>query len=111
MKSLCFKSLLFRSVSLVALALLTSCGGGSDLSVPLVFSATLTGAEETPPNASPGKGLGILSFNPNDRTFHARVVSSGVADNAAHIHEGAPGVAGPIIIPLTKAPGSVIWEA
>ncbi len=111
MKSLCIKSFLFRWVSLLALALLASCGGGSDVSLPLVFSATLTGAEETPPNTSPGKGIGILTFNPNDRTFNVRVVSSGVADNAAHIHEGAPGVAGPIIIPLTKEPGSVIWEA
>jgi hypothetical protein len=111
MKSLSIKSFLFRWMSLFALALLASCGGNSDVSLPLVFSATLTGAEEVPPNASPGKGIGILSFNPNDRTFHARVVSSGVADNAAHIHEGAPGVAGPIVIPLTREPGSVVWEA
>jgi hypothetical protein len=111
MKSLSIKSFLFRTVSLFALALLASCGGGSDVSLPLVFSATLTGAEEVPPNASPGQGIGILTFNPNDRTFNARVVTSGVADNAAHVHEGAPGVAGPIVIPLTKQPGSVIWEA
>jgi hypothetical protein len=103
------KSFLFRWMSLFALALLSSCGGS--VSVPLVFSATLTGAEETPPNASQGRGIGILTFDPNNLTFHARVVSSGVADNAAHIHQGPPGVAGPIIIPLTKAPGSVIWEA
>jgi hypothetical protein len=111
MKSLSIQSFLFRWMSLLALALLVSCGGSSDVSLPLVFSATLTGAEETPPNTSPGKGIGILTFNPNDRTFHARVVSSGVADNAAHIHEGASGVAGPIVIPLVKEPGSVIWEA
>ncbi len=111
MKSLSIKSFLFQWVSLLTLTLLASCGGNSDVSVPLVFSATLTGAEETPPNASPGKGIGILTFNPNDRAFNARVVSSGVADNAAHIHQGPPGVAGPIVIPLTREPGSVIWEA
>jgi hypothetical protein len=111
MKLLNIKLFLFRWVSLLALALLASCGGSSDVSLPLVFSATLTGAEETPPNASPGKGIGIFTFNPNDRTFTARVVSSGVADNAAHIHQGPPGVAGPIVIPLTREAGSVIWEA
>jgi hypothetical protein len=111
MKSPDIKSILFRWASLLALALLTSCGGSTDMSVPLVFSASLTGVEETPPNASPGRGIGILTFDPNDRSFHARVVSSGVADNAAHIHEGAPGVAGPIVIPLTREPGSVVWEA
>ncbi len=98
-----------RWVALLALTLLASCGG--DVSLPLVFSANLSGAEEVPPNASPGQGLGIFTFDPNDRSYHARVVSSGVADNAAHIHEGPPGVSGPIVIPLTKEPGSVVWEA
>jgi hypothetical protein len=111
MKLLNIKSFLFYSISVFVLALLASCGGGSDISLPLVFSTTLTGAEETPPNESTGKGLGILTFDPNDRTYHARLVSTGVADNAAHIHQGAPGVAGPIVIPLTKEPGSVVWEA
>jgi hypothetical protein len=108
MKSLSVKSFLFRWVTLLALTLLASCGGTA---VPLVFSAILSGAEETPPNTSPGKGVGIFTFNPNDRTFNARVATSGIADNAAHIHEGAPGVAGPIVIPLVKEPGSVIWKA
>lgn len=111
MKSPGIKSFLTQWASLLALALLASCGGSTDVFVPLIFSATLTGVEETPPNASPAKGIGVLAFDPNDRSFHARVVSSGVADNAAHIHEGAPGVAGPIVIPLTKEPGSVVWEA
>jgi len=110
MKLLRIQSFLVRWISLLALTLLASCGG-SELSIPLVFSASLSGAEETPPNASPGQGIGIFTFDPNDRSFNARVVSSGVADNAAHIHEGPPGVAGPIVIPLTKAPGSVVWEA
>jgi hypothetical protein len=110
MKSFSIKSVLLRWASLVAFALLASCGGSSNLSVPLVFSATLTGAEETPPNASTGKGWGVITVDPNDRSFHARVVSTGVADNAAHIHQGAPGVAGPIVIPMQKQPRSFIWE-
>jgi hypothetical protein len=108
MTSLGVKSFLCRSAAVLSLALLASCGGSS---VPLVFSATLTGAEETPPNPSQGRGIGVLTFNPNDRTFEARLASTGVADTDAHIHQGPPGVAGPIVIPLTKQPGSAIWRA
>jgi hypothetical protein len=111
MKSLSLKSFLLYWVSLLALAALVACGGaGGDGQLPKVFSATLTGAEETPPNNSPGKGVGVLVFHPGDKTFTATVVANGVAETAAHIHDGAPGVAGPIIFPLTKQPGSVQWK-
>jgi hypothetical protein len=112
MKSFSLKSFVLRWISLLALAALTACGGtGSDGQLPKVFTATLNGAEETPPNNSPGKGVGTLVFHPGDRTFTATVVTSGVAETVAHIHDGPPGVAGPIIFPLTKEPGSVQWKA
>jgi hypothetical protein len=111
MKSLSLKSFLLYWVSLLALAALVACGGaGGDGQLPKVFSATLTGADETPPNNSPGKGVGSLVFHPGDKTFTATVVTSGVAETVAHIHDGPPGVAGPIIFPLTKEPGSVQWK-
>jgi hypothetical protein len=111
MKSLSLKSFMLRWVSLLVLAALAACGGTSlDSQVPKVFSATLSGAEETPPVNSPGKGVGVLVFHPDDRSFTATVVTSGITETVAHIHEGPPGVAGPIIFPLTKEPGSVQWK-
>jgi hypothetical protein len=113
MKSLSLKSLLLHWISLLALASLVACGGtgGGDGQLPRVFSATLTGSEETPPNNSPGKGVGVLVFHPGDKTFTATVVTSGVAETVAHIHDAPPGVPGPIIFPLAKEPGSVQWKA
>jgi hypothetical protein len=115
MKPVVIKSFVMRWISLLALALLASvlmasCGGNSG-NPPVIFTATLTGAEETPPNNSTGQGVGILLFQPNTRQFSASLVSTGVADTAAHIHEAAPGVAGPIIFPLNKESGSVVWTA
>jgi hypothetical protein len=112
MKTLSFKSYALCWISLLVLAVLAACGGtGDSRTLPKVFSSTLTGTEETPPNNSAGKGAGILVFHPDDKSFTATVVTTGVADTIAHIHEGAPGVAGPIIFPLTKLPGSVQWKA
>jgi hypothetical protein len=112
MKSLSLTPFALRWLSLLALAALVACGGaGDDRQLPKVFSATLTGAEETPPVTTAGKGVGALVFHPDDRSFTATVVTNGVAETVAHIHEGPPGVAGPIIFPLTKEPGSIRWKA
>jgi hypothetical protein len=110
MKSPSVKSFMLRWLSLLALVVLAACGGDSNNDqAPIVFSTGLSGAEETPPNSSQGSGAGVLIFHPNDKTFTASIVTSGVADTAAHIHEAPPGVAGPIIFPLAKAQGSVVW--
>lgn len=91
---------------------LAGCGGGDDgPNLRLVFSANLDSAQETPPNNSAGRGVGLMIVNPVDRYFTASAVTSGVAETAAHIHEGALGVAGPVVFPLEKAPGSVVWTA
>jgi hypothetical protein len=37
-----------------------------------------------------------------DKSVSGSVMTSGVAGTAAHIHQGAPGQNGPVIIPLTK---------
>jgi len=44
------------------------------------------------------------------KTMVASVATSGITGTAAHIHEGAVGVAGPVIFPLTETtPGSGKW--
>lgn len=109
MKSLSIKSMIVKWLAIFAVTLLASCGGGNDDQF-LAFSTTLDGRQETPPNSSPGAGTGLIIVHPSDNTFTASMVTSGVAETAAHIHEGAPGVSGPIIFPLTKESGSVVWR-
>jgi hypothetical protein len=112
MKILRLKSPAAHAMSLLTLCVLAACGGGNGSAdpVPLVFTTALSGTEEVPPNNSPAEGIGVLILHPGDNSFNGTVVTSGMQETAAHIHEAPPGVAGPIVFPMTKDPGSVEWK-
>lgn len=77
-----------------------------------VFAAQMSALQEVPPNASSATGNALLSLDPATKKFTARVTLSGLTATAAHIHDGAPGVNGPIIFPLSEtAVGSGVWVA
>src|SRR5262252_2010986 len=65
-------------------------------------SVNLTGAEEVPPTNVSGSGSGSIRVN-SDGTVSGSVTTSGVEGTMAHIHQGAKGQNGPVIIPLTKS--------
>jgi predicted small secreted protein len=67
----------------------------------------LTGAQEVPPVKSEAKGSAEIKVA-SDRTVSGSVTTSGVNGVAAHIHQGATGRNGPVIIPLTKK-GDGAW--
>ena len=75
-----------------------------------MFNATLTGAAEVPGPGDPdGTGTAVLAL---DSTANRACVLFNVAAvdlpaSGAHIHIGAAGVAGPIVVPFT-APGAPI---
>jgi len=54
----------------------------------LVYSATLTGAAEAPPNTSPGIGAAIVSFDTDLVTMRVQAIFAGLEGTtaAAHIH-------------------------
>jgi CHRD domain len=63
---------------------------------------TLSGANQVPPVVgSPMSGTATVTINP-DRTVSVKVVVTGMTATASHIHEGAPGTNGPVIVPFTK---------
>ena len=67
--------------------------------------ATLTGAQETPPVTTAAFGGGLLSADGVTGRVGGFFVSSGLVDQtAAHAHNAARTVPGPIIIPLSAAP-------
>jgi hypothetical protein len=61
----------------------------------------LTGSNEVPPVTSSASGSGTVTVN-SDRTVVARIVVVDMTPTAAHIHQGAPGANGPIIVPFVK---------
>lgn len=76
----------------------------------LVRFASLSGADETPPVSTTASGTGVLALDPANGQISGFIRSGGITVTAAHIHQAAAGVAGPVIVPLTEtAPGSGIW--
>ena len=61
----------------------------------------LSGAEEVPPVNADGSGSGSFRVA-SDGTISGSVTTKGVNGTMAHIHQGAKGANGPVIVPLTK---------
>jgi len=82
-----------------ALGLVAACTSMSDS----MYSqqVTLSGNNEVPPVSTPATGSGTVTINP-DRSVSARITVSGMTATASHIHEGAAGANGPVIVPFTK---------
>lgn len=75
-----------RSIpNLIAGVLLFACTG---IGAPIVYVATLTGPNESPPNASPGTGNAIVTFDNVANTMQVQVSFSGLTSGttASHIH-------------------------
>jgi hypothetical protein len=74
----------------------------------IIFSAdvVLTGANEVPPVTTTSTGLAVLRLTSN-KVLYSKVsvsnVEPGDVFNMAHIHTGAPGVNGPILIGLVSS--------
>lgn len=62
---------------------------------------SLSGAHEVPAAATSASGSGTVTIHA-DHSVHARITVTGMNPTAAHIHEGAAGANGPVIVPLTK---------
>jgi hypothetical protein len=120
-----------KRLTLVVLGLLLTAGCSSSSSTPSTtqagttttrFTATLSPAQETPPISNAenvGSGTSTMDFNITrdaSGTITAATVNFTVTlqgfpattvVNIAHIHTGAVGVAGPILINTTVVPGEV----
>lgn len=101
--------LFLRAVAFAAALALASCGGSIDDDLPFAFSSTLTGAEAVPATLSAGNGVGLVTVDPDGRALTASVVTAAIADADVHIHVALPGAAGPVVFPLAKAPGTIVW--
>jgi hypothetical protein len=107
---------------IAACSLLASCAAYQDNAPSWMpgsgsVSVKLSGAEEVPPLSVPGSGSGEIRVAA-DGAVSGSVSTTGVEGTMAHIHQGAKGQNGPVIIPLTKKgdsysvpPGAKLNEA
>ena len=84
--------------SMLAIAMFTMGAGvafGADVKV------TLSGANEVPPVTTSATGEGTITVA-DDGAVSGSVTTKGVQGTAAHIHMGAAGKNGPVVVPFTK---------
>ena len=63
-------------------------------------NVSLTGASEVPAVSTTASASGYV--NVSNCAVSAKITTTGFAPTAAHIHEGAAGSNGPVIVPFTK---------
>ena len=82
-----------------AVAVLASCSTMSAMMSG--HQVTLSGANEVPPVSTSASGSGTVTVN-DDHTVKVDIKVTGMNPTAAHIHQGAMGANGKVIVPLTK---------
>jgi hypothetical protein len=93
-----FAKSIVGAIAVMALAACSGMMGGGGKTVPV----NLTGAQEVPPVSTQGSGKGSFTIG-GDGAVSGSVTTTGVQGMMAHIHQGARGQNGPVIIPLTKS--------
>jgi len=68
----------------------------------------LSGSQEIPPVTTTASGTASIAVNA-DKSVTGNATIAGMAVTVAHIHEGAAGTNGPIILPLVKTADNV-WS-
>ena len=89
------------ATAMVFLATACSSMGGMGGGITEKTSAALSGAQEVPPVSTSASGRSTISVAP-DRSVSGAVIVTGMEPTAAHIHQGAMGTNGPVIVPLAK---------
>ena len=91
------------------LGLLSGCAQMDNMAgMPMGDNLSLSGGQEVPPVTTAAVGTGQIRVMA-DGTVSGSVTTTGVSGTMAHIHFGARGVNGPVIIPLMGvSPG--VWS-
>jgi len=97
-----------RILAVIAVLALASCSSmPSWMPGSGAMKVNLSGAEEVPPVNTAAKGSGSIRVA-KDGTVTGSVTTEGMNGVMAHIHQGAKGQNGPVIVPLEKK-GDNTW--
>jgi hypothetical protein len=80
-----------------ALAIIATCSS----MVAMAETVKLDGVNEVPPASSTATGTATVTVG-DDRSVKANVTVNSMTATASHIHMGAAGTNGPVIVPFTK---------
>ena len=96
-------------VAVLALVAIPGSVAAADPALP-AYGGPLTGAQEVPPvaTAATGEGTAVVSADGATITYIVTYTGLSGAVTAAHIHTGASGVAGGVILPLTAGPSPMV---
>ena len=83
---------------LAAVGVLAAC---QSMGPSMAQQITLSGSNEVPPVTTTATGTAMVTIG-DDRSVKATVTATGMTATASHIHEGAAGANGPVIVPFTK---------
>ena len=94
-----------RFLAFALVALLAAVGAisvaGAQTAQTRTYTATLTGAEEVPANASTATGQATFTLSADGQSLSYRITVNNLQNPiAAHIHIGARGENGPVVLPL-----------
>ena len=96
------------SIAVASLFVLGGCSGMQGMMGGGMggHSVTLSGSNEVPPVQTSAAGTGTVKVD-GDGGVDVRITVTGMSATAAHIHQGAAGMNGPVIVPLTKSGDNV----
>ena len=86
----------------VAAALLAVSSLAATSAFAYDVKVSLSGDQEVPAVKTNGIGSGFFGIS-NERKVSGQITVINIKTVAAHVHEGAPGVSGPIVFPLVKS--------
>jgi hypothetical protein len=89
--------------AIVVLAALATVSSAADKKL----YATMTGKQEKPAGDPDGVATAVLTFKSNKVCYDIRPKKAGQTFAAGHIHVGAAGKSGDVVIPLFQAPKKV----
>lgn len=95
--------------NVIALAAASGMGLLASVAMAQGQNIALSGANESPPVTTTATGTGMVTVNP-DKTVSAKITVKGMTATMSHIHEGAMGANGPVIVPFVKS-GDNAFEA
>ena len=92
----------------LVLAACGGSGGGGGTSAKLFKTVTLNGAQENPAVTTAATGSGVLVIDADSGDVSGSINTFGISASAAHIHTGAVGTNGAILIPLEQS-STGVW--